>query len=94
MTQAKTGDKVRICYFASTKDGTVVDASHEKEFFEFTIGQKQLFSKFETAIIGMKEGQTKTFSIPPESAFGNYRKNLNFVVRSVETESPLILICE
>ena len=80
MVQAKKGDKVRIHYSATIKDGTVLDSSHGKEPLEFIIGQEKIFSKIQNEVIGMKEGETKTFSIPPASAYGEYREDLNLEI--------------
>lgn len=88
MAQAKKGDKVRIHYIATIKDGTVLDSSHGKELLEFTIGQKKIFPNIQNAVIGMKEGETKTFSIQPESAYGNYRKDLKLVISRNQIKIP------
>lgn len=75
MTQAKAGDKVKVHYTASLKDGKMFYSSKEKEPAVFTIGEKKLIPGFENAVIGMTEGETKEVSIPPEDAFGNYDEN-------------------
>ncbi|ODS29672.1 MAG: FKBP-type peptidyl-prolyl cis-trans isomerase, partial [Candidatus Scalindua rubra] len=59
MSQAKTGDNVKVHYTGSLKDGKIFDSSKEKEPLEFTIGEKKLISGFENAVIGMTVGETK-----------------------------------
>ena len=76
MRQAKLGDKVRVHYSGFLEDETVFDSSLEKEPFELTIGQHKVIPGLENAIIGMKEGDKKKVSIPPEEAYGHHRKDL------------------
>ncbi len=65
MEQAKARDKVKVHYCGYLKDSTVFDSSLQKEPFEFTIGQEMVIPGFENAIIGMKQEDTKTITIPP-----------------------------
>ncbi|MFQ5712842.1 MAG: peptidylprolyl isomerase [Candidatus Scalinduaceae bacterium] len=76
MSQAKAGDKVKVHYTISLKDGKTVFSSKEQEPAEFTIGEKKLIRGFENAVIGMNVGETKKICISPEDAFGNYNENL------------------
>ncbi|HEC91867.1 MAG TPA: peptidylprolyl isomerase [Candidatus Atribacteria bacterium] len=89
MAQAKIGDKVKVHYSGSLKDGTVFDSSLEKEPFEFTLGEDMVIPGFENAIIGMNEGETKTVSIPPEEAYGDYREELVVTVDRSQIPSDI-----
>ncbi len=82
MTQAKTGDKVVVHYLGKLDDGSVFDSSMEP--IEFVIGQKTLLPSFENSLIGMKEGESKTITIPPEDAYGEYNDNLLFMINRTE----------
>ena len=46
------------------------------EPFEFTIGEKNMLPGFENAVIGMQKGDTKTITLPPDEAYGFYKKEL------------------
>ncbi len=76
MSQAQTGDKVKVHYQGSLEDGTVFDSSRERDPLEFTIGQGSIISGFENAINGMSEGETKKISITSEDAYGSYNNDL------------------
>ena len=70
MPVAQDGDKVKVYFTGTLKDGTIFGQTHEDEPFEFTIGEKSVLPKFERAVIGMKEGENKTILIAPEDAYG------------------------
>ena len=62
-----TGDNVKVHYRGTLTDGTEFDNSHTRgEPLEFTIGSGQMIVGFNDAIIGMEEGEKKTFSLTPE----------------------------
>jgi len=76
MAQAKSGDKVRVHYEGQLSDGTIFDSSLEREPIEFILGQDTVIPGFEQAVIGMKAGESKDVSIPPEEGFGEYSEEL------------------
>lgn len=76
MTQAKSGDKVAIHYSGKLNDGTEFDNSHGRDPLEFSIGERQVIPGFEKAVEGMSTGESKTFSIPAEEAYGEHRAEL------------------
>ena len=78
--QAETGDTVKVHYTGTLIDGTVFDTSVGREPLEFTIGQGQLISGFEEAVLGMKVGESKTVNIPAAQAYGQYRDDLVFIM--------------
>lgn len=93
MTKAKPGDKVRVHYTGTLEDGTVFSSTYEEnEPFEFTIGEKGVLSSFADAVIGMKEGDTKTISVPPEDGYGQHRKE--FVYNMERAQAPANLELE
>ena len=66
-----TGDEVTVHYRGTLTDGTEFDNSHVRGApLEFTIGSGQMIVGFNDAVIGMTEGETKTFTISPEMAYG------------------------
>ncbi len=67
---AKDGDIVQVHYTGKLTDGTVFDTSVGKDPLEFAIGKEQMIPGFEKAILGMKVGEKKTFTIPAAEAYG------------------------
>lgn len=76
MAKAKKGDMVRIHYNGFLEDGSIFESTIAKEPFEFTLGEGRVISGVENAILGMNEGETKTVTLPPEEAYGDYDKNV------------------
>jgi len=76
MTKAKTGDRVKVHFEGYLEDNTVFGSSMDDEPFEFTIGEKNMLPGFENAVIGMQKGDIKTITLPPEEAYGSYKKEL------------------
>ncbi len=73
----KTGDKVKIEYTGTLEDGTIFDSSTEHgNPLEFEVGSGQVIKGFDDAILGMKEGEEKQFSIAPVDAYGEHDPTL------------------
>ena len=70
MSQAKSGDTVRIHYTGTLNDGTQFDSSSGREPLEFTIGSGQVIPGFEKAVEGMAVGDSKSVNIPADQAYG------------------------
>lgn len=80
MTTAKIGDTVKVHFTGSLEDGSVFGSTLDEEPFEFTIGEKNMLPGFETAVIGMEKGDTKTIILPPEEAYGPHKNELVHVM--------------
>ena len=78
--EAQDGDIVKVHYVLSLEDGSVFDSSTEEQPFEFVIGRGMVIPGFENAVAGMREGEKKTVTIPPEDAYGCYRDDLTHVL--------------
>ena len=76
MTQAKSGDTVKIQYTGRLDDNSVFDTSVDREPIQFTIGQGRTIPALEEAVIGMETGETKTVEISAEQGYGPYQKEL------------------
>jgi len=77
MSQADTGQTVRVHYKGTLDDGTEFDSSHRRnEPLEFTLGIDPMIPGFEKAVIGMQPGESKTVKIPAEEAYGGYQDDL------------------
>ena len=70
MSQAKSGDTVKIHYTGTLDDGTQFDSSSGRDPLQFTLGSGQVIPGFEKAVEGMTVGDSKTVNIPPEQAYG------------------------
>jgi len=81
--QAKNGDIVQVDYTGTLENGTVFDTSVGREPLNFTLGEGQMIPKFEQAVLGMKIGESKTFTIPADEAYGQYSDDL---VRVIDRE--------
>jgi peptidylprolyl isomerase len=80
MPEAKSGDKVKVHYTGKLEDNTVFDSSKDRPPLEFTIGSGSIIPGFENAVIGMQTGESKTFTIPPDEAYGQPRDELKMEV--------------
>lgn len=89
MRAAKLGDTVRVHYRGSLADGSVFDSSEGSEPLEFTIGKRQVLAGFEQAVIGMREGDIRTVTIPPDRAYGPHDKELMVDVLRAEVPPGL-----
>jgi peptidylprolyl isomerase len=80
MTQAKTGDNVLIHYTGKLEDGTVFDSSRDRDPLQFSIGAGQVIPGFESAVMGMSPGESKTHTIEANQAYGPHRPEMVIVV--------------
>jgi peptidylprolyl isomerase len=100
MAQAKEGDKVKVHYTGRLEGGEVFDSSECSEDdcgcdtgpLEFTVGEGDVIPGFDKAVIGMNEGEAKTFTIPVEDAYG--KRNEEMVVAVERSQVPLDLTPE
>ena len=76
MTQAKSGDTVRIHYTGKLDDGTEFDSSLGSEPLEFAVGGGQVIPGFDNAVEGMAVGDNKSVSIEPGEAYGDRHEQL------------------
>ena len=82
----KLGDTVTIDYAAGYTNGTLFDTTFEdvakkagiyrdnEEYGprKIVVGKDEIIKGVEEALIGMKEGEVNTVTIPPEKAYGSY----------------------
>ncbi len=60
------GDTIKLEYVGTLDDGEQFDSGE----LEFVAGSGQMIDGFDEAVLGMMEGGEKTFTIPPEKAYG------------------------
>jgi len=78
---AKKGDEVSLEYTGTLKDGTVFDSSEKNGApLKFVLGESRILPKFEAAVMGMKVGEKKTFTLKPVDAYGEYDPQLTKLI--------------
>lgn len=76
MSQAKSGDTVKVHYHGKLTDGTTFDSSEGREPLEFEIGSGMVIAGFDEGVTGMAEGDKKTIQIPADEAYGQKQDDL------------------
>ncbi|MBE9556305.1 MAG: peptidylprolyl isomerase [Proteobacteria bacterium] len=70
MSEAKSGDTVRLHYTGTLTDGSRFDSSEGRDPLEFTLGGGQIIPGLEREIFGMKVGDKKTVTAVADEAYG------------------------
>ena len=73
--EAKNGDTVTVHYTGKLEDGTVFDTSEGRDPITFKLGEGSIIAGFESAVVGMQEGEEKNIHIEPEEAYGPWLKD-------------------
>ena len=76
MSQAKSGDTVKIHYTGTLDDGTQFDSSQGREPLEFEVGSGQVIPGFDKAVEGMAVGDSKSVRIEADEAYGPRHEQL------------------
>lgn len=91
----KTGDTIVVDYIGRLSESEVFDTSVESvaqaaglfnpqrnytEGLSFTVGSGNVVAGFDEGVLGMKVGETKTVTLPPEKAYGEKREDMIFRV--------------
>ena len=67
------GNNIKVHYKGTLASGEEFDNSRSRgNALSFTVGSPQLLKGFNDNVIGMKEGQTKSFTIKADEAYGQY----------------------
>ena len=72
---SKNGDTLVMNYTGRLTNGTVFDSNVDPKFghvepFSFTLGAGQVIKGWDEGLLGMKIGEKKTLTIPPEKGYG------------------------
>ena len=71
MKTVTNGNNVTVHYKGTFSNGEVFDDSRARGTpMQVVVGQGSLIKGFETALMGMTEGQSKTFSLTADEAYG------------------------
>jgi peptidylprolyl isomerase len=76
MSQAKSGDSVKIHYTGTLDDGTQFDSSAGREPLAFDLGSGQVIPGFDKAVDGMSVGESKSVNIVAEDAYGPHQAKM------------------
>lgn len=68
--KAKEGDIVIVVYDGFLENDEIFETSDSAGPLEFTIGSNTVFPDFEQNVIGMIQGETKSFILEPDQAMG------------------------
>jgi peptidylprolyl isomerase len=68
--EAKVGDVATIHFTGKTADGKVFESTEKDKPRQVHIGANMVLPALEQALIGMKAGDKKTFTVKSEQAFG------------------------
>lgn len=68
---AQNGNMISVHYTGTLTDGKVFDSSIPRnEPFEFQLGAQMVIPGWEIGILGMKVGEKRKLTIPPQLAYG------------------------
>ena len=80
--------EISVHYTGTLEDGTEFDSSRPRwETLDFTAGAGQMIAWFDAAVIGMKVGETKTVTLPPSEAYGEYDESKKQVIEKSQLKS-------
>ena len=85
MTQVKDKDWVKVSYTGQLDSGEVVDSTENmEEALQFQVGEGQVIEGFENAVIGMTPGETKSFRLEPDAAYGDRDEEARLTFRKAD----------
>ncbi|MGI6032160.1 MAG: FKBP-type peptidyl-prolyl cis-trans isomerase [Coriobacteriales bacterium] len=72
------GQQVLVTYVGKLDDGTVFDSTEKNggEPLDFIVGSGNIIAGFDEAVRDMEIGETRTVSIDPKDAYGDYDDSL------------------
>ena len=70
MQKVENGKFVCVNYKGMLENGDVFDATEGGQPMEWQVGSGDVIQGFEDAVIGMSLNEKKTFTVPPEDAYG------------------------
>ena len=91
MIKAEKLDTVTVVYKGTLADGTVFDESPEERPLKFIIGKEEVIAGFDEAVEGMYQGESRTFTVPAEKAYGEKKEELIETVERSQLPADLNL---
>ena len=68
--QIGPGSRVRLHFSITLEDGTVADDTFAEQPIDVVLGEGTLHPGLEQPLIGLRQGEHRTFHLMPEQAFG------------------------
>ena len=76
-------------YIDTLEDGTVFDSSENRKTpLEFEVGSGRVIAGFDQAVMGMKKGEQKKFTLQPSEAYGERNSQLTQIVGQLREVGP------
>ena len=72
----ESGDSVVLVYEGLFDNGNVFESSETSGALEFTVGDGSVMPAFEAQVIGLGQGEKKTFHLGPDEAYGQSNPDL------------------
>ena len=76
MSGAENTDTLLLHFQSIRPDGEIFEDTTAGEPVRVTLGKQQINPAFEEALLGKEEGETVTVVLPPEKAYGKFKKQL------------------
>ncbi len=73
---ADEGDTIAVNYTITLEDGSIYYTNFGDDPLTGTLGEGKFITGFEEAVVGMRPGELKTVTVPPDKAYGPYRRDL------------------
>ena len=71
MSTVEKGTKIKVHYKGTLEDGTEFDNSKNRgSTLDFEVGAGLMIKGFDENVVGMGEGEVRTFTLAPEEAYG------------------------
>ena len=68
---ARSGDTLLVHYTGTLADGKKFDSSRDRgDPFKVTLGERRVIAGWEQGLLGMRAGETRRLTIPPELGYG------------------------
>lgn len=99
--EIKKGNKIKVEYEGKFENGEVFDSSTHGDHshpLEFEVSSGKVIKGFDDAVIGMKKGEEKEFTLEPEQAYGQPNPELkqdlpkNILPKDQEPKAGMILM--
>ncbi len=84
MAAVKKGDRVKLHYTLTLKDGRVVESNVGGAPLELVVGKGKAIRGLENGLLGMSPGQTKTVVVKPVDGYGQKDQQLLWTVPAGE----------
>ena len=81
MPPVTDGDTLLLHFTSTRPDGEVFEDTRTGEPVRVTLGANQINPLFEEALIGREPGETVTVVLPPEKAYGKFRRQLVVTIK-------------